>query len=124
MRCAFVLWKLCAGRQTLSSLYWEHSTTGEGNHGWAMRAVMQLCRKLNDLEIIWRRGWESNPSGGLIRRKLLILQNSKTGIIHTNAEARYTAGTRESWRRGFLSLATATVTSPKGTSGPFREISF
>ena len=39
-------------------------------------------------------GLESNPSGGLILRKLLILQNSKMGKNCKNAEVRYTAGTR------------------------------
>src|SRR5260370_34342797 len=39
-------------------------------------------------------GWESNPSGGLILRKLLILRNSKMEKNHKNAEVRYTAGTR------------------------------
>src|SRR6266436_2995667 len=42
----------------------------------------------------WCPGWESNPSGGLILRKLLILRNSKMEKNHKNAEVRYTAGTR------------------------------
>src|SRR5260370_28501635 len=43
----------------------------------------------------WCPGWESNSSGGLILRKLLILRNSQTAKKHKNAEARYTEGTRE-----------------------------
>src|SRR6266446_5457710 len=39
-------------------------------------------------------GWESNPLGGLILRKLLILRNSKMEKNCKNAEVRYTAGTR------------------------------
>jgi hypothetical protein len=39
-------------------------------------------------------GWESNPSGGLILRNLLILRKSKTEKNRKNAEVRYTAGTR------------------------------
>ena len=37
---------------------------------------------------------ESNPSGGLILRNLLILRNSKTEKNHRNAKVGYTAGTR------------------------------
>ena len=44
----------------------------------------------------WCPGWESNSSGGLILRKLLILRNSQTAKNPKNAEARYTEGTRES----------------------------
>ena len=43
----------------------------------------------------WCPGWESNLSGGLILRKLLILRNSKMEKNYKNAEARYTAGTRQ-----------------------------
>ena len=39
-------------------------------------------------------GLDSNPSGGLILRNLLIPQKSKTERNHENAEVRYTAGTR------------------------------
>ena len=40
-----------------------------------------------------RSGLESNPSGGLILRKLLILQNDRIEKNCKNAEPRYTAGT-------------------------------
>ncbi len=43
-------------------------------------------------------GWESNPSRGLILRKLLILRNNKMEKNHKNAEVRYTAGTRNNRR--------------------------
>src|SRR5229473_854503 len=39
-------------------------------------------------------GSESNPSGGLILCKFLILRNDKIVKNHKNAQARYTAGTR------------------------------
>src|SRR5713226_6232741 len=42
----------------------------------------------------WCPGWESNPSGGLILRKLLIPRNNKMEKNHKNTEVRYTAGTR------------------------------
>ncbi len=38
-------------------------------------------------------GWESNPSGGLILRNLLILENAKFAKCRKKAEPRYTAGT-------------------------------
>jgi hypothetical protein len=43
----------------------------------------------------WCPGWESNPSGELILRKLLILRNGKMEKHNKNAEVRYTAGTRK-----------------------------
>src|SRR5439155_9929066 len=43
-------------------------------------------------------GLDSNPSGGLMLRKLLILRNSKMEKNHKNAEVRYTAGTRNDRR--------------------------
>ena len=43
-------------------------------------------------------GWESNPSGGLILRKLLIPRNNKMEKNHKNAEVRYTTGTRNDRR--------------------------
>ena len=42
----------------------------------------------------WCPGWESNPSGALILRNLLILRKSKTEKNDKNAEVRYTTGTR------------------------------
>jgi hypothetical protein len=42
--------------------------------------------------------WESNPSGGLILRKLLIPRNNKMEENHKNAEVRYTTGTRNDRR--------------------------
>src|SRR5713101_2432648 len=58
----------------------------------------------------WARGWESNPSGGLILRKLLILRNSKMEKNHKNAEVRYTAGTRNNRRT--LAIPTRRVRTP------------
>ena len=42
--------------------------------------------------------WESNPSGGLILRKLLTPRNNKMEKNHKNAEVRYTTGTRNDRR--------------------------
>jgi len=53
---------------------------------WLLAAVI-LVEELVD-------EWDSNPSGRLILRNLLIPQKSKTERNHENAEVRYTADTR------------------------------
>jgi hypothetical protein len=42
----------------------------------------------------WRRGWDSDSLPTLNRRKLFILRSDESSKNDTNAEERYTAGTR------------------------------
>src|SRR5271163_4992046 len=78
----------------LSSPYCTQIVSPSGVHvtgrtdakGWTHNSFM-----LNKKE--WGPGWESNPSGGLILRNLLILGNAKMERSCKNAEPRYTTGT-------------------------------